>query len=73
MVITMAKLRMAHASTHGARKPPGPTNYKEIWTSQGFVVPRAKFILEFNILIVKLITLKSHSNLSTVIKLGAQV
>ena len=21
----MAKLRMAHASTHGARKPPGPT------------------------------------------------
>ena len=26
MVITMAKLRMAHASTHGARKPPGPKN-----------------------------------------------
>ena len=25
LVITMAKLRMAHASTHGARKPPGPT------------------------------------------------
>ena len=24
MVITMAKLSMAHASTHGARKPPGP-------------------------------------------------
>ena len=24
MVITMAKLRMAQASTHGARKPPGP-------------------------------------------------
>ena len=24
MVITMAKQRMAHASTHGARKPPGP-------------------------------------------------
>ena len=24
MVITMAKLRMAHASKHGARKPPGP-------------------------------------------------
>ena len=24
MVITMANLRMAHASTHGARKPPGP-------------------------------------------------
>ena len=24
MVITMAKLRMAHLSTHGARKPPGP-------------------------------------------------
>ena len=22
----MAKLRMAHASTHGARKPPGPTS-----------------------------------------------
>ena len=27
MVITMAKLRMAHASTHGARKPPGPIIY----------------------------------------------
>ena len=24
LVITIAKLRMAHASTHGARKPPGP-------------------------------------------------
>ena len=24
MVITMAKLSMAHASTHGAREPPGP-------------------------------------------------
>ena len=24
MVITMAKLRMAHASMHGVRKPPGP-------------------------------------------------
>ena len=24
LVITMAKLRMAHASTHVARKPPGP-------------------------------------------------
>ena len=24
MVITMAKLSIAHASTHGARKPPGP-------------------------------------------------
>ena len=24
MVKTMAKLRMAHASTHGARKQPGP-------------------------------------------------
>ena len=23
MVITMAKLRMEHASTHGTRKPPG--------------------------------------------------
>ena len=29
MVITMAKLRMAHASTHGARKPPGPKKKKE--------------------------------------------
>ena len=27
--ITMAKLRMAHASTHGARKPPGPKRKKE--------------------------------------------
>ena len=29
MVITMAKLRMAHASTHGALKPPGPKRKKE--------------------------------------------
>ena len=29
MVITMAKLHMAHASTHGARKPPGPKGEKE--------------------------------------------
>ena len=27
LVITIAKLRMAHASTHGARKPPGPTKF----------------------------------------------
>ena len=27
MVKTMAKLRMAHGSTHGARKPPGPKYY----------------------------------------------
>ena len=26
LVITMAKLCMAHANTHGARKPPGPTS-----------------------------------------------
>ena len=26
LVITMAKLRLEHASTHGARKPPGPKN-----------------------------------------------
>ena len=24
----MAKLRMAHESTHGARKPPGPTKFQ---------------------------------------------
>ena len=24
MVISMGKLHMAHTSTHGARKPPGP-------------------------------------------------
>ena len=29
MVITMAKLRMAHASMHGARKPPGPKKEEE--------------------------------------------
>ena len=35
MVITMAKLRMAHASTHGARKPPGPIRSDQVryWTS----------------------------------------
>ena len=35
-VKTMAKLRMAHASTHGARKPPGPKDlifvyYSHFW------------------------------------------
>ena len=30
LVITMAKLRMVHASTHGERKPPGPILYKDI-------------------------------------------
>ena len=34
MVITMAKLRMAHASTHGARKPPGPK--KMHYMGEGF-------------------------------------
>ena len=29
MVIIMAKLRMAHANTHGARKPPGPKKVGE--------------------------------------------
>ena len=28
LVITMAKLRMAHASTHGARNPPGTKKKK---------------------------------------------
>ena len=32
MVITMAKLRMAHASTHGARKPPGPIVFNQAWS-----------------------------------------
>ena len=31
MVITMAKLRMAHASTHGARKPPGPISTMSVF------------------------------------------
>ena len=35
MVITMAKLRMAHASTHGARKPPGPI-YFHFFSYDGF-------------------------------------
>ena len=30
LVITMAKLRMANASTHGARKPPGPIRRVEL-------------------------------------------
>ena len=32
LVITMAKLRMAHASTHDARKPPGPKEKKSMLT-----------------------------------------
>ena len=35
MVITMAKLRMAHASTHGARKPPGPKKKRRERLSDG--------------------------------------
>ena len=34
LVITMAKLRMAHASTHGARKPPGP-KFKNSYRDEG--------------------------------------
>ena len=29
MVKTMAKLRMAHARTHGTRKPPGPKKERD--------------------------------------------
>ena len=29
----MAKLRMAHASTHGARKPPGPKKFGNLLTN----------------------------------------
>ena len=41
MVITMAKLRMVHAITHGARKPPGPmfsgqTNFFLVMVELGF-------------------------------------
>ena len=35
MVITMAKLRMAHASTHGTRKPPGPKERNTPGTAGG--------------------------------------
>ena len=35
LVKTMAKLRMAHASTHGARKPPGPKERKSMITMVG--------------------------------------
>ena len=35
LVKTMAKLRMAHASTHGARKPPGPKVAKN-WGSMDY-------------------------------------
>ena len=33
MVITTAKLRMAHASTHGACKPPGPKQLLWLWSA----------------------------------------
>ena len=32
----MAKLRMAHASTHGARKPPGPKKSMKTMASFAF-------------------------------------
>ena len=35
MVITMAKLRMAHASMHGARKPPGPKKRAKVGENNG--------------------------------------
>ena len=41
LVITMALLRMAHASTHGACKPPGPKIYATvcvtIWVNNNFL------------------------------------
>ena len=36
MVKTMAKLRMAHASTHGARKPPGPKELNSAVALSGY-------------------------------------
>ena len=39
MVITMAKLCMAHARTHGARKPPGPIIKYYVGTGQAFMGP----------------------------------
>jgi len=39
MVKTMAKLRMAHASTHGTRKPHGP---KKQLNSQKFKIEEEK-------------------------------
>ena len=42
MVITMAKLRMAHASTHGARKPPGPKILQGLRVVQAAVTERRK-------------------------------
>ena len=42
LVITMAKLRMAHASTHGARKRPGPKKYS--YTAAGLRNKRGQYV-----------------------------
>ena len=53
MVITMAKLRMAHASTHGARKPPGPISREILQTKTTYCTGKwyyLPFLTENNII-----------------------
>ena len=74
MVKTMAKLRMAHPSTHGARKPPGPIVAKMLilrFKSSSdekkyfFMVLEPHFMIHFKIVGVETIPLMAHSVFST--------
>ena len=50
MVITMAKLRMAHASTHGARKPPGPKASKNWLLNKMAIKLKAMHFMTYKVL-----------------------
>ena len=45
LVITMAKLRMAHTGTHGKRKPPGPKTASDFMRASHFVTATNLFCL----------------------------
>ena len=50
----MAKLRMAHASTHGARKPPGPKLEKGcVFCNRSLFIAIYDFFLSSNRIVMK--------------------
>ena len=74
MVITMAKLRMAHASTHGARKPPGPIKTYLQLVKYGRVCKGTNNNCNGNIFTVKMLQeLKDQANIVSNIRFFYQV
>ena len=58
---TMAKLRMAHASTHGARKPPGPTFFNiSFWINSLFLIGRNEIDKSRQCLVILVVFITIH-------------